>query len=56
MAVVVLDFAWARPTVAQLRSWGAVAVAQYVGQDTTGKNMTATDVNTHAAAGIKTIT
>jgi Rv2525c-like, glycoside hydrolase-like domain len=56
LGVIVVDYAWARPTVAQLKSWNAVAVCQYVGQDTTGKNMTAADVSCHAAAGIKTIT
>jgi hypothetical protein len=50
---IVADFAWAKPTVAQLDSWGVVACGMYVSRDP-GKNATAELVRQYASAGIKT--
>lgn len=50
---IVVDFAWSKPTVAQLQSWGAVAAGMYVSPDPT-KNATPAIVKACAAAGIKT--
>ena len=50
---IVVDFAWSKPTVAQLQSWGAVAVGMYVSHDP-AKNADLTLVSEYAAAGIKT--
>ena len=52
MAIVV-DFAWTKPTVAQLTAWGAVAVGMYVSPDP-AKNATPKLVDEYASAGIKT--
>lgn len=50
---IVADFAWTKPTVAQLDSWGAVAVGMYCSHDAS-KNATPELVRTYASAGIKT--
>lgn len=50
---IVVDFAWTKPSVSQLKSWGAVAVGMYVSHDP-GKSANAAVVNSYAAAGIKT--
>jgi glycoside hydrolase-like protein len=50
---IVVDFAWTKPTVAQLHSWGAVAVGMYVSRDP-AKNATRALVEQYAEAGIKT--
>lgn len=50
---IVADFAWTKPTVAQLDSWGAVAVGMYTSRDPS-KNATPELVRTYASAGIKT--
>ncbi len=52
MAIVV-DAAWQKPTVAQLDSWGAVAIGLYTSRDPS-KNATSELVRTYAAAGVKT--
>lgn len=52
MAIVV-DFSWAKPTVAQLRAWGAAAVGMYISRDP-AKAATPQLVAEYAAAGIKT--
>ena len=49
---IVVDFAFTKPTVAQLKSWGAVACGMYVSHDP-AKNATAALVKSYAAAGIK---
>lgn len=49
---IVVDFAWTKPTVAQLQSWGAVAVGGYVSHDAS-KSLSAANVRAFAAAGIK---
>ena len=53
MTAIVVDFAWHKPTVAQLQSWGAVAAGMYISHDP-GKNATAPLIKSYAAAGIKT--
>lgn len=52
MAIAV-DFAWTKPTVAQLHAWGAAAVGMYISRDP-AKNATPQLVAEYAAAGIKT--
>jgi Rv2525c-like, glycoside hydrolase-like domain len=52
-AVIVADFAWSKPSAAQLRSWGAVAVGMYVSSDP-AKNATRALVDEYAQAGIRT--
>lgn len=49
---IVVDFAWTKPTVAQLRSWGAVAAFMYVSSDPS-KNASKALISEYAAAGIK---
>ena len=51
---VVVDFAWTKPTVDQLKQWGAVAVGMYLSHDP-AKNATPQLVDEYAQAGIKTI-
>lgn len=48
----VVDFAWGKPSVAQLLSWDTVACGMYVSNDPT-KNASAAFVAALAAAGIK---
>lgn len=50
---IVVDFAWTKPTVSQLKSWGAVAVGMYVSRDPK-KNATPELVRAYAEADIKT--
>lgn len=50
---IVVDFAWTKPTVDQLKSWKAVAVGGYVSHDNT-KNLNHNLIAAYAAAGIKT--
>jgi hypothetical protein len=49
---IVVDFAWTKPSAAQLRSWGAVAAGMYVSHDAS-KSASAAVVKAYAAAGIK---
>src|SRR5579859_4835043 len=51
---IVVDFAWFKPSVAQMKSWGTVAGVGYLSTDPS-KNMTRAEVNSFADAGIKTI-
>lgn len=51
MAALVLDIAWARPTVAQIRATGAVGVVRYFSKDDT-KDLTAAEVTSYLAAGL----
>jgi glycoside hydrolase-like protein len=51
--MLVVDFAWTKPTVAQLKSWGAVAVGMYVSNDNT-KNANRSLISAYAQASIKT--
>ena len=53
MTGIVVDFAWSKPDVAQLKSWGAVAAGMYVSPDPS-KNATPELVREYAAAGIRT--
>lgn len=53
MASIAVDFAWTKPSVAQLLSWGVTAAGMYVSNDTS-KNANASLVKSYAAAGIKT--
>jgi hypothetical protein len=50
---IVVDFAWTKPSVAQLHAWGAAAIGMYVSRDP-AKNATKALVEEYAAAGIKT--
>jgi hypothetical protein len=50
---IVVDFAWTKPSVAQLHAWGAVACGMYVSRDPV-KNATKALIEEYAAAGIKT--
>jgi hypothetical protein len=52
MTAIVVDFAWHKPSAAQLKSWGAVAAGMYVSHDP-AKNATAPLIKSYAAAGIK---
>ena len=52
MTSIVVDFAWVKPTVAQLQSWGAVAAGMYLSHDPS-KNATAPLIKAYAAAGVK---
>jgi hypothetical protein len=47
-----IDEAWARLTPAQVRAAGKDFVIGYVGQDTTGKNITKSEVDAYRAAGV----
>lgn len=47
-----IDEAWARLTPAQVRAAGKTFVVGYVGQDTTGKNLTKSEVDAYRAAGV----
>jgi hypothetical protein len=49
---IVVDFAWTKPSVAQLRSWGVSACGMYASHDLS-KNASAAVVREYAAAGIK---
>lgn len=49
---IVVDFAWTKPTVAQLESWDAVACGMYVSHDPS-KNATPGLIAQYAAAHIK---
>jgi len=49
---IVVDFAWVKPTVAQLKSWNAVAAGMYLSHDPS-KNATAPLIKAYAAAGVK---
>jgi hypothetical protein len=48
---IVVDFARTKPTVAQLKSWGAVACGMYVSHDPS-KNATAALIRQYAPARI----
>lgn len=48
---VVIDIAWARPTVAQIKATGATGVLRYFSTDPT-KNLTAAEVTAYHAAGL----
>ena len=50
---IIADFAWSKPSVSQLDSWGVVAVGMYVSRDP-GKDATPEIVRQYASAGIKT--
>jgi hypothetical protein len=50
---VVVDFAWTKPSPAQLHAWGAAAVGMYLSRDP-AKDATPQLVDAYAAAGIKT--
>lgn len=50
---IVVDFAWTKPTVAQLKSWGATAVGMYISHDPT-KNANHSLISAYAQASIKT--
>jgi hypothetical protein len=50
---IVADFAFTKPSVAQLDSWGVVAVGMYLSRDPS-KNATPELVRQYASAGIKT--
>lgn len=52
MAIAV-DFAWTKPSVAQLHAWGAAAVGMYISRDP-AKDATPKLVDEYAQAGIKT--
>jgi hypothetical protein len=49
---IVVDFAWTKPSTAQLKSWGAVAAFGYVSHDAS-KSLSAAIVRLYAAQGIK---
>jgi hypothetical protein len=49
---IVVDFAWVKPSTAQLKSWGAVAAFGYVSHDAS-KSLNGAIVRLYAAAGIK---
>lgn len=51
MAIAV-DFAWTKPSVAQLHAWGAAAVGMYISRDPS-KDATAKLVDEYAQAGVK---
>lgn len=51
--MTVVDFSYARPTVAQLQGWGVTCCMRYTGQ-ATDKNMTPAEVAHYAAAQIRT--
>jgi hypothetical protein len=40
----IIDYAWSRPSMAWLKKNGVKEVGRYIGQDTTGKNMTLSEV------------
>jgi hypothetical protein len=48
----VLDIAWARPTVAQIKATGAIGVIRYFSTDPT-KDLQASEVTAYPAAGLK---
>lgn len=47
-----IDQAWDRASPAQLREFGAAFVCRYLGEDTTGKNLTRAEADAYRAAGI----
>jgi hypothetical protein len=49
---IVVDFAWSKPSVSQLRAWGVSAAGMYVSHDPS-KNITAALASQYAAAGVK---
>jgi hypothetical protein len=51
---IVIDQAWTKASVQQLKSWDAVAAGMYVSHDPS-KNATAPLIKAYAAAGIKTL-
>jgi hypothetical protein len=53
LVAIVVDFAWTKPTVAQLHAWGAAAVGMYISRDPS-KDATPALVDEYAKAGIKT--
>lgn len=55
-AILGCDIAWDKPTGQQLADAGFVFACLYVGQDTTGKNMTPAVVNDYTSHGVKVVT
>ena len=47
-----LDFAWSRPSVADILAGGYSFVCRYLSYDTTGKNLTKAEADSYRAAGI----
>lgn len=56
MTLKMCDLAWSKPAPAALAAAGIQAACLYVGQDASGKNMTAGYVQALAAVGIATVT
>lgn len=52
MSQLVLDYSWARPDPASLRSAGAIGVARYLTRDTTGKAIDGPELHALQAAGL----
>lgn len=51
---MIIDYAWVKPSIAQMKKDGVTAVGRYIGQDKTGKNMTRTEVEQLNNNGIET--
>lgn len=49
---IAVDFAWYKPSIASMHSWGAIAAGMYVSHDPT-KNASGPLVNSYAANGIR---
>ena len=50
-----VDYSWARPSPAHLKSEGYTFAARYLSYDTTGKNLTKSEANSLEAAGIDVV-
>lgn len=50
--MAVIDFAWARPSIAQLKAAGITAVVRYVGPASWGKTITTEEFELYLSAGI----
>lgn len=49
---MIIDYAWNKPTIAEMTKAGVTSVGRYIGQDNTGKNMTRAEVEKLNKAGI----